>query len=54
MLTNVNDCRAGPYALPDQSGEVFAYSAYRGKIPRGHEPKGKFATRRRNRHVEPE
>jgi len=29
---NVNDGKAGPAALPDQPGEVFADSAYRGKI----------------------
>jgi IS5 family transposase len=29
---NVNDGKAGPDALPDQPGEVFADSAYRGKI----------------------
>jgi transposase, IS5 family len=28
---NVNDGKAGPHALPDQPGEVFADSAYRGK-----------------------
>jgi transposase, IS5 family len=28
---NVNDGKAGPDALPDQPGEVFADSAYRGK-----------------------
>jgi transposase, IS5 family len=28
---NVNDGKAGPDALPDQLGEVFAYSAYRGE-----------------------
>jgi IS5 family transposase len=27
---NVNDSRAGPDALPDDPGEVFADSAYRG------------------------
>ena len=29
---NVNDGKAGPQALPDEPGEVFADSAYRGKI----------------------
>jgi len=29
---NVNDGKAGPAALPDQPGDVFADSAYRGKI----------------------
>ena len=29
---NVNDSKAGPDALPDESGEVFVDSAYRGKI----------------------
>ena len=28
---NVNDGKAGPQALPDEPGEVFADSAYRGK-----------------------
>jgi IS5 family transposase len=27
---NVNDCRAGPDALPDDPGEVFADGAYHG------------------------
>ena len=29
---NVNDSKAGPDALPDEPGEVFVDSAYRGKI----------------------
>ena len=29
---NVNDSKAGPDVLPDESGEVFVDSAYRGKI----------------------
>lgn len=29
-LANINDGRAGPDALPDNPGDVFADSAYRG------------------------
>jgi IS5 family transposase len=48
---NNNDGKAGPDALPDDPGEVFAGSAYRGRHF-GDAVRAKWhAARRRNRHV---
>lgn len=49
---NINDGKAGPEALPDNPGEVFADSAYRGKsLPRRCAGKGRHTAGRRHRHV---
>ncbi|WP_234717133.1 transposase [Ensifer adhaerens] len=49
---NINDGKAGPDALPDNLGEVFADSAYRGNhFGDAVERQGCNATHRRQRHV---
>ena len=51
---NINDGKAGPDALPDDPGEVFADSAYRGNhFGEAVRAKGGHATYRRRRHVGP-
>ena len=51
---NVNDGKAGPDALPDEPGAVFADSAYRGQAVReAVRDKGRLPTSRRHRHVGP-
>ena len=49
---NVNDGKAGPDALPDNPGEVFADSAYRGNhFGDAVRAQGWYAADRRHRHV---
>ena len=48
---NINDGRAGPAALPDTPGEVFADSAYRGAHFREAVRLGRKSADRRDQHV---
>ena len=51
---NINDGKAGPEALPDNPGEVFADSAYRGNHFReARSCQGRHSPDRRHRHVGP-